>query len=79
LAEIGVAAGTGNTPKGFPDGVSWQDAYKMVTRQVEDRNPATPGTLVLDKDLLKGAVWPVPRRSETSAVPIYLASPEAPR
>lgn len=56
LAEIGVAAGTGNTPKGFPDGVSWQDAYKMVSRRVEDFNPATPGTLKLDKELLKGAV-----------------------
>jgi hypothetical protein len=40
------------TPKGFPDGVSWTDAYRMVTKRVEDHNPKTPGTLVLSQDLL---------------------------
>ena len=40
------------TPKGFPEGVSWTDAYRMVTKRVEDKNPKTPGTLVLSQDLL---------------------------
>lgn len=53
-----VAAGVSNvsdqdlTPKGFPDGVSWTDAYRMVTKRVEDNNPSTPGNLVLSQDLL---------------------------
>jgi hypothetical protein len=53
-----VSAGVTNasekdlTPKGFPDGVSWTDAYRMVTKRVEDNNSATPGTLVLSQDLL---------------------------
>lgn len=40
------------TPKGFPAGVSWTDAYRMVTKRVEDKNPKTPGTLVLSESLL---------------------------
>ena len=53
-----ITAGVSNanekdlTPKGFPDGVSWTDAYRMVTKRVEDNNPKTPGTLVLSQDLL---------------------------
>jgi hypothetical protein len=53
-----VSAGVSNaseqdlTPKGFPDNVSWVDAYRMVTKRVEDHNPKTPGTLVLSQDLL---------------------------
>lgn len=56
LAELGVVAGTGNTPKGFPDGVSWQDAYKMLSRRVTDNDPATPDTLSIDNELLKKTV-----------------------
>jgi len=40
------------TPKGFPEGVSWTDAFSMVTKRIEDNNPKTPGTLVLSTDLL---------------------------
>ena len=53
-----ITAGVSNanekdlTPKGFPDGVSWTDAYRMVTKRVEDNNPKTPGNLVLSQDLL---------------------------
>ncbi len=40
------------TPKGFPVGVSWTDAYRMVTKRIEDNNPSTPGNLVLSESLL---------------------------
>jgi hypothetical protein len=43
---------TDPTPKGFPAGVSWADAFRMVARRVEDNVPATPGNLVLSEDLL---------------------------
>lgn len=55
-AGIADAKSTDATPKGFPSGVSWADAYKMVTRRVEDNNPATPGTLELSPDLLKKTI-----------------------
>ena len=55
-AGITDAKSTDATPKGFPNGVSWTDAYKMVTRRVEDNNPATPGTLLLSEDLLKKTI-----------------------
>jgi len=53
-----ISAGVSNasekdlTPKGFPNDVSWTDAYRMVTKRVEDNNPSTAGTLVLSQDLL---------------------------
>ena len=59
LAAALVAAGisdatiTDTAPKGFPPGVSWTDAYRMVTHRVEDNNPSTPGTLTLSPALLK--------------------------
>ncbi len=40
-------------PMGFPRGVNWSDAYRMVARRAEDGNPATPGNLVLSAELLK--------------------------
>ncbi len=52
-AGMSDAKRTDPTPKGFPPGVSWTDAYRMVSRRVEDNNPATPGTLMLSQDLLK--------------------------
>lgn len=55
-AGITDAQTTDPTPKGFPDGVSWADAYKMVTRRIDDKNPATPGTLELSPDLLKKTI-----------------------
>ena len=56
-----VAAGidakvTDASPKGFPNGVTWTDAYRMVTKRVEDNNASTPGTLVLSEDMLKKAL-----------------------
>ncbi len=58
LVELGVtdAKTTDATPKGFPAGVSWTAAYNMVARRVEDYKDATPGNLVLSKDLLKSNV-----------------------
>ena len=59
LAAALVQAGVSNaqasdiTPKGFPAGVGWADAYRMVARRVEDNDPAAPGTLALSTDLLK--------------------------
>lgn len=55
LVQAGVADAkpTDPTPKGFPAGVGWADAYRMVARRVEDNNAATPGNLVLSADLLK--------------------------
>jgi hypothetical protein len=59
LTEALIAAGvtdakaTDATPKGFPRGVSWADAYRMVTRRTEDNNPSTPGNIVLSQALLK--------------------------
>jgi len=55
-AGIADAKSTDATPKGFPSGVNWTDAYKMVSRRVEDNNPATPGTLELSPDLLKKTI-----------------------
>lgn len=55
-AGIAEAKNTDPTPKGFPSGVSWTEAYKMVTHRVEDNNPATPGTLELSADLLKKTI-----------------------
>ena len=68
LAAALVAAGitdakpTDTYPKGFPieyeqngsvkSATNWTEAYKMVTRRVEDNNPDTPGTLVIDSKLL---------------------------
>lgn len=43
---------TDPSPKGFPTGVGWADAFRMVARRVEDNNPDTPGNLVLSDDLL---------------------------
>ncbi|MFM8465576.1 MAG: hypothetical protein ACKOA0_16050, partial [Burkholderiaceae bacterium] len=43
---------TDAAPKGFPTGVSWADAFRMVARRVEDNNPSTPGNLVLSEDML---------------------------
>lgn len=59
LAKALVAAGvtdakpTDATPKGFPRGVSWTDAHRMVTRRTEDNNASTPGNVVLSPELLK--------------------------
>lgn len=59
LTEALIAAGvtsaksTDATPKGFPRGVSWTDAFRMVSRRVEDNNPATPGATALSTELLK--------------------------
>ncbi len=68
LAAALVAAGvvdakpTDTYPKGFPiayerngtvsSATTWTEAYKMVTKRVDDNNPATPGTLVIDTGLL---------------------------
>ncbi|MEO0317707.1 MAG: hypothetical protein RL404_1384 [Pseudomonadota bacterium] len=68
LAAALVAAGvtdakpTDTYPKGFPitvdakgrvqNATTWTEAYKMVTKRVEDSNPSTPGTLVIDSTLL---------------------------
>lgn len=43
---------TDPTPRGFPAGVGWADAFRMVARRVEDNSPATPGNLVLSEELL---------------------------
>jgi hypothetical protein len=64
LAAALVAAGVTDAkptdvyPKGFPiafekngsvsSATTWTEAYRMVTRRVDDKNPATPGTLVID-------------------------------
>lgn len=59
LTEALIAAGvtgaksTDATPKGFPRGVSWADAHRMVSRRTEDNNPATPGNIALSPELLK--------------------------
>ncbi len=55
LVQAGVAdaKATDTTPKGFPGGVGWADAYRMVARRVDDNRPDTPGNLVLSADLLK--------------------------
>ncbi len=52
-AGVTDASATDKTPKGFPEGVSWQDAYRMVTVRVEDNNPSTPGNQVISTDRLK--------------------------
>lgn len=54
LVKAGVldAKASDPYPKGFPTGVTWNEAYRMVSRRVEDNNPATPGTLVIDDPLL---------------------------
>jgi hypothetical protein len=51
-AGITDASETDTTPKGFPNGVTWANAYKMVAEWKEDGNPATPGNLVLSQDLV---------------------------
>lgn len=51
-AGITDASETDTTPKGFPNGVTWVNAYKMVAEWKEDGNPATPGNLVLSQDLV---------------------------
>ncbi len=51
-AGVTDASETDTTPKGFPNGVSWANAYKMVAQWKEDGNPATPGNLVLSQDLV---------------------------
>lgn len=58
LVALGVADAkvTDVYPKGFPTGVTWTDAYRMVSYRVEDYNPATPGNLVLSPALLKANV-----------------------
>ena len=43
---------TDAAPRGFPAGVGWADAFRMVARRTEDNNPATPGNLVLSEDIL---------------------------
>ncbi len=55
-AGVTDAKSTDSTPKGFPADVNWTDAYKMVTRRVEDNHPATPGNLVLSPEMLKKAL-----------------------
>lgn len=68
LAAALVAAGvtdakpTDTYPKGFPiayeqngtisSATNWSEAYRMVTKRVDDNNPDTPGTLVIDATLL---------------------------
>ncbi len=69
LAAALVAAGvtdakpTDTYPKGFPiaygqngavtSAINWSEAYRMVTRRVDDNVASTPGTLVIDDTLLK--------------------------
>ncbi len=55
-AGVTDAKTTDSSPKGFPSGISWTDAYRMVTRRTEDKNPSTPGNLVLSADLLNKAL-----------------------
>ncbi len=55
-AGVTDAKTTDSSPKGFPPGISWTDAYRMVTRRGEDKNPSTPGNLVLSADLLNKAL-----------------------
>ncbi|MCM0044461.1 MAG: hypothetical protein NBV65_07515, partial [Burkholderiaceae bacterium] len=52
-AGVSDARATDAAPKGFPRGVSWTDAHRMVSRRIEDNNPSTPGNVVLSQDLLK--------------------------
>ena len=52
-AGVTDAKATDITPKGFPKGVSWPNAYSMVTYFKEDNNPATPGIVTLSPALLK--------------------------
>ena len=51
-AGVTDASETDTMPKGFPNGVTWVNAYKMVAQWKEDGNPATPGNLVLSQDLV---------------------------
>jgi len=51
-AGVTDASETDTMPKGFPNGVTWANAYKMVAQWKEDGNPATPGNLVLSQDLV---------------------------
>lgn len=55
-AGVTDAKSTDATPKGFPRGVNWTDAYRMVSRRTEDNNPATSGNVVLSQDLIKANV-----------------------
>lgn len=52
-AGVSDAKSTDAAPRGFPRGVNWADAYQMVSRRVDDKDPATPGTLALSDALLK--------------------------
>lgn len=62
LAAALVAAGitdakaTDAAPKGFPKGVGWVDAYRMVVAWKEDGNPATPGTPQISAATLKSTL-----------------------
>ncbi len=62
LAAALVAAGitdakaTDTSPKGFPKGVGWVDAYRMVVVWKEDGNPATPGTPQISAPALKSTL-----------------------
>ncbi len=62
LAAALVAAGitdakaTDPSPKGFPKGVGWVDAYRMVIAWKEDGNPATPGTPQISASALKSTL-----------------------
>ncbi len=65
LVAAGVtdAKATDTYPKGFPiafgqngaitSATTWTEAYRMVVKRVDDNNPATPGTLVIDDALPK--------------------------
>ncbi len=65
LVAAGVtdAKTTDHYPKGFPialgqngsviSATTWTDAYRMVSKRVDDNDPAMPGTLVIDEALLK--------------------------
>ena len=62
LAAALVAAGitdakaTDTSPKGFPKGVGWIDAYRMVVVWKEDGNPAPPGTPQISASALKSTL-----------------------
>jgi hypothetical protein len=55
-AGLTSASASDASPMGFPTGVSWSEAYKMVVQRKEDSNSATPGTLVLSASLLKKTI-----------------------
>ncbi len=55
-AGISDAKATDVSPKGFPKGVGWTDAYRMVIAWKEDGNPATPGTPQISAAALKSSL-----------------------